>query len=154
MEKGITLSYRKIDNSAVDPEYNYPSDSGFDLYSTENIQIYPLGRELVGTGLQFEIPVGFEIQIRSKSGLALKSGLMVLNSPGTIDRGYIGEIKVILFNASQSLIKIEKGQKIAQACLCPVVPGHDVELVLQNQLEGERGDNGFGSTGLYLKEQK
>jgi dUTP pyrophosphatase len=99
--------------------------------------------------LILDIPEGYEIQVRSKSGLALKQGLMVLNSPGTVDQGYLGEIQVILFNTTNQKVKIEKGQKIAQAVLCPVVSGKWVEFVEKNKLENkDRNDNGFGSTGV------
>ena len=89
------------------------------------------------------------MQIRSKSGLALNQGLFVLNSPGTIDSGYQGEIKVILFNTTNQSIKIEKGQKVAQAVLCPVLNGNWVDLVEVKDIESkDRNDNGFGSTGI------
>jgi dUTP pyrophosphatase len=133
----------------VDPEYAYPTDSGFDLYSTEEVEIVPFGRKLVPTGLHFDIPDGYEIQVRSKSGLALKDGIMVLNSPGTVDQGYTGEIKVILFNANSLPTTIKKGQKIAQAVICPVVSGKWVNLVKVDNIEDkDRSDNGFGSTGV------
>jgi deoxyuridine 5'-triphosphate nucleotidohydrolase len=93
-----------ISVDAVVPSYAYPSDSGFDLYSTEEITIAPMGRGLIPTGLAFDIKDGFEIQVRSKSGLALNQGLMVLNSPGTVDSGYQGEIKVIMFNTTNQKI--------------------------------------------------
>jgi dUTP pyrophosphatase len=96
-----------------------------------------------------DIPEGYEIQVRSKSGLALKQGLMVLNSPGTVDQGYTGEIQVIMFNTTKNKIKIEKGQKIAQAVLCPVVSGKWITLVEKKEInEKDRNTNGFGSTGL------
>jgi dUTP pyrophosphatase len=96
-----------------------------------------------------DIPEGYEIQVRSKSGLALKQGLMVLNSPGTVDQGYTGEIQVIMFNTTKNKIKIEKGQKIAQAVLCPVVSGKWITLVEKKEInEKDRNANGFGSTGL------
>jgi dUTP pyrophosphatase len=133
----------------VDPEYAYPTDSGFDLYSTEEITIESFGRFLVPTGLHFDIPDGYEIQVRSKSGLALKQGLMVLNSPGTVDQGYTGEIKVILFNTTKNDIKINKGQKIAQAVISPVVSGKWINLVKVDNIDDkDRSDNGFGSTGV------
>ena len=132
-----------------DPEYAYESDSGFDLRSTEELWIQANGRLLVPTGLCFDIPDGYEIQVRSKSGLALNQGLMVLNSPGTVDSGYQGEVKVIIFNTTNERIKIEKGQKIAQAVLCPVVNGKWVDLVKVEEIgEKDRNDKGFGSTGL------
>ena len=145
----IDLSYKKTKENAVDPKYAYISDSGFDLYSTEDVWIHSLDRQLVSTGLHFDIPEGYEIQVRSKSGLALKQGLMVLNSPGTVDQGYLGEIQIILFNTTREKVKIEKGQKIAQAVLCPVVSGKWVKLIEKNDLGNkDRNNNGFGSTGI------
>ena len=106
-------------------------------------------RKLIPTGLRFDIPDGYEIQVRSKSGLALNQGLIVLNSPGTVDSGYQGEVKVIIFNTTKERIKIEKGQKIAQAVLCHVVNGKWVNLVKVTDInDKDRNDNGFGSTGL------
>lgn len=145
----IDLNYMKSHSDAKDPKYAYKSDSGFDLYSTEEVRLKPFERKLVPTGLFFDIPDGYEIQVRTKSGLALKEGLMVLNSPGTVDQGYTGEIKVILMNMNNNVITINKGQKIAQAVLCPVVSGKWVKLVEVKKLDDkERSDNGFGSTGL------
>jgi hypothetical protein len=83
----MTLEFIKIHADAVSPSYNYPTDSGFDLHSTENVGVPPQSRMLVGTGLKFNIKDGFEMQVRPKSGLALKQGLTVLNTPGTIDSG-------------------------------------------------------------------
>jgi len=144
----IPLQYvNESDNK--NPEYAYESDSGFDLRSTEDIWIQANDRKLIPTGLRFDIPEGYEIQVRSKSGLALKQGLMVLNSPGTVDNGYQGEVKVIMFNTTNERIKIEKGQKIAQAVLCPVMCGMWVNLVKVEEIgEKDRNDKGFGSTGL------
>ena len=143
------LTYEKIHPNAVDPIYNYPSDSGFDLHSTLSANIPPFGRALISTGLKFSIPTGYEIQVRSKSGLALKQGLMVLNSPGTVDQGYTGEIKVIVFNTNKEEYHIKAGDKVAQAVLCPVMCGEVVDLITVEKVEdGERKDKGFGSTGI------
>ena len=145
----VKLSYKKIHPDAVSPMYNYETDSGFDLHSVEEIILGPFERALVPTGLTFDIPEGTEIQVRTKSGLAIKQGLMVLNSPGTVDSGYQGEVKVIIFNTTNERIKIEKGQKIAQAVLCPVVNGKWVNLVRVEEIgEKDRNNQGFGSTGL------
>jgi dUTP pyrophosphatase len=147
-EKKINLSYTN-ESENENPSYAYQSDSGFDLRSTEDIWIQANDRKLIPTGLRFDIPDGYEIQVRSKSGLALNQGLFVLNSPGTVDSGYQGEIKVILFNTTNDRIKINKGQKIAQAVLCPVVNGKWIDLVkVINIDKKDRNDNGFGSTGL------
>ena len=145
----IDLEYTKSNVDATSPKYAYDSDSGFDLYSTEELWIDSMDRRLVPTGLHMNIPEGYEIQVRSKSGLALKQGLMVLNSPGTVDQGYTGEIQVILFNTSKYRLKIEKGQKIAQAVLCPVVSGKWINLIEKTELTTkDRNENGFGSTGI------
>lgn len=145
----LDLSYQKLSSDSVDPKYNYPSDSGFDLHSTKDLEVGPFGRVLVPTGLSFEIQDGYEIQVRSKSGLALKQGLMVLNSPGTVDNGYTGEVQVIVYNTNNHNVLIPKGMKVGQAVLCPVVNGKWVNLNEKTKInEKERGENGFGSTGI------
>jgi dUTP pyrophosphatase len=148
IERKVPVKYVN-DSENKNPEYAYDSDSGFDLRSTEEIWVQANDRKLIPTGLRFDIPDGYEIQVRSKSGLALNQGLMVLNSPGTVDSGYQGEIKVIIFNTTNDRIKIEKGQKIAQAVICPVLNGKWVDLVkVESIQEKDRNNNGFGSTGL------
>ena len=130
-------------------KYNYLSDSGFDLYSSEEITLPPLGRALVPTGVRFDIPEDFEIQVRSKSGLAINQGLMVLNSPGTVDQGYTGEVKVIVFNVNQTEFTITKGMKIAQAVVSRCTGGKWVNLVKIDKINNkDRNENGFGSTGI------
>jgi dUTP pyrophosphatase len=147
--KTKTLKVELIDSDAKFPEYAYPSDSGFDLFSTEEVILQPFGRALVPTGIKLSIPDEFEIQVRPKSGLAINQGLTVLNTPGTVDSGYNGEIKVIIFNTNNISVSIPKGTKIAQAVLSPVVNGKYVNLIQVNKVgDGDRGDNGFGSTGL------
>ena len=146
-----TLEFRfsKSNDDAKDPKYAYTSDSGFDLYSVEDKWIHQNDRALISTGLHLDIPEGYEVQVRSKSGLAINQGLFVLNSPGTVDEGYTGEIKVILFNSSKNAVTIKKGSKIAQAVLCPVVHGQFVQFNKVENIENkDRGDNGFGSTGI------
>ena len=143
------MNYVKLNDDVPNPKYNYEGDSGFDLYSTEEISIPPFGRALIPTGLTFDIPDGFEIQVRSKSGLAINQGLFVLNSPGTIDSGYLGQVKVILFNTNGVEVIIKKGMKVGQAVLSPVVNGRWVTLDRVEKIgEKDRNDNGFGSTGL------
>jgi dUTP pyrophosphatase len=113
------------------------------------VTIEGLGRGLVPTGLSFDIKDGYEIQVRSKSGLAINQGLMCLNSPGTVDNGYTGEVKVIIFNTNKEPFTITKGMKVAQAVLCPVVNGGWVYLDEKNEVtKKDRNDNGFGSTGI------
>ena len=147
--KTKTLKVELLNEDAKFPEYAYPSDSGFDLYSTDEVILQPFGRALVPTGIKLSIPEEFEIQVRPKSGLAINQGLTVLNTPGTVDSGYNGEIKVIIFNTNNTSVTIPKGTKIAQAVLSPVVNGKYVNLIQVNKVEdGDRGDNGFGSTGL------
>ena len=145
----LPLGFKILHSDAVLPKYNYDSDSGFDLHSVDEIEIPAFGRALVPTGLSFDIQDGYEIQVRTKSGLAINQGLMVLNSPGTVDNGYTGEVKAIIFNTNPTSVTIPKGMKVGQAVLCPVVNGGWVDLQQTNKLnEKERGSNGFGSTGL------
>lgn len=137
----------KSDNP--DPTYAYGSDSGFDLLSNVDTVIPPNSRSIIPTGLFFDIPYGYEIQVRSKSGLALNKGLFVLNSPGTVDSGYNGEIKVILFNTSTITVNVHKGMKVAQAVMTPVLNGDSVSLNKVDKIsEKDRNANGFGSTGV------
>jgi dUTP pyrophosphatase len=148
-EPKLDLRFVKCHPDAVSPSYNYPTDSGFDLHSTESVGLPPLSRMLVGTGLKFNIKDGYEIQVRPKSGLALKQGLTVLNTPGTVDSGYDGEVKVILYNSTHNTVYVEKGQKIAQACVCPVANGRWINPIEVSEILGkDRGDKGFGSTGI------
>ena len=145
----LDLGYNILNYDSEAPSYNYGSDSGFDLYSTIEVTIPSFGRQLIPTGLSFDIPDGYEIQVRSKSGLAINQGLMCLNSPGSVDNGYTGEVKAIIFNTNKEPFTITKGMKIAQAVLCPVVNGKWVNLVEKDTInEKERGENGFGSTGI------
>ena len=145
----LDLPYQILHPDAIHPKYNYGSDSGFDLHSVEDIVIPPFGRALVPSGLCFDIKDGFEIQVRTKSGLAINQGLMVLNSPGTVDNGYTGEVKGIIFNTNPTEVTIPKGMKFGQAVVCPVVNGAWVELNQVNEInKKERGANGFGSTGI------
>lgn len=147
----LYLGFNKLHPDATTPKYNYTGDSGFDLHSVEDIEIGPFGRALIPTGLSFNIKDGYEIQVRSKSGLAINQGLMVLNSPGTVDNSYTGEIKVILFNTNNYIVTIPKGMKVAQAVLCPVVNGGWVDLDEVDDINNkERGSRGFGSTGLFV----
>jgi dUTP pyrophosphatase len=138
-----------VHEDAVFPKYAYPSDSGFDLHSTQDLTIGPFGRILVPTGIKVSFQEGYEIQVRPKSGLAIKQGLTVLNTPGTVDQGYTGEIQVIVFNTNNYTVMIPKGMKVAQAVLCPVINGKYVRFEQVDALnEKDRGDNGFGSTGI------
>jgi len=144
----LDVGYEMLDEDMKSPSYAYETDSGFDLFSTIDTILEPLERVLIPTGLKIDIPENYEVQVRTKSGLAFNRGLMVLNSPGTVDQGYTGEIKVILFNASSEQNKIEKGMKIAQAVVCPVINGKWVNLVRKEKVESkDRNENGFGSTG-------
>lgn len=145
----VELPFKKLHPDAIVPTFAYSLDSGFDLYSIEEIGLLPFGRALVPTGLAFEVPDGTELQVRSKSGLAINQGLMVLNSPGTVDCGYLGEIKVIVMNMNNYAVTIEKHQKVGQGVLCPVFNGKKVKLTEKDNLgKSDRGANGFGSTGI------
>lgn len=130
------------------PSYANEGDSGFDLRANENGVIEPMGRVLVPTGLFFELPKGFELQIRPRSGLAYKHGVTVLNSPGTVDTGYRGEIKVLLVNLSDKRFSWNKGERIAQGVVSHRIGADYGELLEVKGLDStERGEGGFGSTG-------
>ena len=130
------------------PSYASEAAAGMDVRAEipQAIKIGPLERVIVPTGLFLEIPVGYEVQVRPRSGLAAKHGITVLNSPGTIDADYRGELKVILVNLSNEAFSIEPGERIAQI----VLARHEViEWEQTDELsESERGAGGFGSTGL------
>jgi dUTP pyrophosphatase len=127
------------------PQYQTKGAAGMDITSTKSLVIHSGDRALVPTGLSFEIPVDYEIQVRPRSGLALKQGITVLNSPGTIDSDYRGELGVILMNSGKDDFNIEVGDRIAQIVLCPVVK---IEFEIVEDLSvSDRGAGGFGSTG-------
>lgn len=129
------------------PSYATKGSAGIDLCSNiDDFQIKPGETKLVQTGIKVKIPTGYEIQIRSRSGLSLKNGIIVLNSPGTIDSDYTGEIGVILHNVGDRVHSIETGARIAQAVL---IKHEVIEWEKVDNLEDtERGSGGFGSTGL------
>ena len=135
----------KLDGGEV-PEYQKEGDSGFDLSAIEDADIPAGGVKLIPTGLRFGIPKGYEIQVRSRSGLAVKKQVFVLNSPGTVDSGYTGDVGVILANFGVNPFRVQKGDRIAQGVLCPV---EKAEFVVVNELTTtSRGSGGFGSTGV------
>jgi dUTP pyrophosphatase len=130
------------------PTYAKEGDSGFDLRATEGGTLKSLERKLVPTSLFFELPDGYELQIRPRSGLAYKHGITVLNSPGTVDTGYRGEIKVLLVNLSNEEFSWEKGERIAQGVIAHRISSDLGDLIEVTEInESERGDGGFGSTG-------
>lgn len=130
------------------PTYGSAGASGFDLRANneDDITIPVGGTVLVPTGLHMAIPAGFEMQVRSRSGLAAKNGVFVLNTPGTVDSDYRGEVKVILHNAGSEPFTVQTGDRIAQGVICPVV--HVVWNVVESLESSERGESGFGSTGV------
>jgi dUTP pyrophosphatase len=141
------MKIKRLRPNAIAPSYAHPGDSGMDLCSTETIAIRPSESALIKTGWAIALHLGFEAQIRPRSGLALKHQITVLNTPGTVDQGYRGEIGVILINHGRSVFTVETGMKIAQMVICPV---HTVDLVEVDDLdETERSDGGFGSTGVF-----
>ena len=139
---------KRLSKDVALPKYETEGSSGLDLaaYIDKQIKILPGKSEIISTGLVVAIPKNFEIQIRPRSGLAAKSQISVLNTPGTIDADYRGELKVILINLSDKIFVVEKGLRIAQMVLCPVVKATLKEVTeLENT---ERGSGGFGSTGI------
>ena len=141
----MTLRFKRIHPEAVLPAYAHPSDAGMDIRSVADLVIPAGGRALVPTGLVAIIPPMYEIQVRPRSGLALKHGVTVLNTPGTIDSGYRGEIGVILANFGDKDFAVAKGDKVAQLVFAPVVQPEIEETDTID--ETDRGSGGFGSTG-------
>ena len=142
----MTLRFRKVHPDAVLPAYAHPSDAGMDVRSVEDLTIAPGKRALVHTGLVMLLPPMYEAQVRPRSGLALKSGVTVLNTPGTIDSGYRGEVGVILANLGDADFQVKKGDKVAQIVIAPVTQPEIVETTEVD--ETDRGSGGFGSTGV------
>jgi dUTP pyrophosphatase len=136
----------KLEEGVNIPSYETKGASGFDLRAklNDDVLIKPGEVCLVPTGIRVEIPEGYELQIRPRSGLALKEGISVLNTPGTIDSDYRGEIKVILYNVGKKEVVIRNGERIAQAVLNKV---YRAEFYEDSLNESERGEGGFGSTG-------
>ncbi|HIC10504.1 MAG TPA: dUTP diphosphatase [Campylobacterales bacterium] len=141
----MEIRIKKLYPDVEIPKYQTSGAVGFDLRAVENVSIPSGETRLVGTGLAVELPHGYELQIRPRSGLALKHSITVLNSPGTVDSDYRGEIKVLLINHGKSDFQISKGDRIAQAVVNRV---EIVDIVEVEELsETQRGDKGFGSTG-------
>ena len=130
------------------PQYETIGASGMDVRAniSESINIEPLGRALIKTGLFLEMEIGLECQVRPRSGMALKKGITVLNTPGTVDADYRGEVGVILVNLSNETVTIEDGERVAQLVFCKVEQVQLLEVEALN--ESTRGAGGFGSTGV------
>lgn len=151
----MKLKVKKIHPDAIIPTRAHATDSGMDLYSLEKVILAPGETMIIKTGIAMDIPPGYEIQVRPRSGLSARTKLRVANSPATVDSGYQSDISVIMFHSgvrdiglqySDANITINKGDRIAQAVLCPVVLA-ELEEVTDFNNETERGTNGFGSTG-------
>ena len=142
----MKLKIKKLSSDAILPSYAHKGDAGMDLFSIKDYILKPGERVFIETGLAFEIEEGYEIQIRPRSGLALKYGLSIVNSPGTVDSGYRGPINIILINHGQETFTVNKGDKVAQAVLNKIEKA-EIEEVSELS-ESQRGDGGFGSTGI------
>jgi len=142
----MKIKVKRLHPDAIMPHYVHKGDAGMDVYSIEDVLLEKGGIKLVPTGLSFEIPISYEIQVRPKSGLALKHGITLTNSPGTLDSCYRGELGVIMQNEGKEDYHIKKGEKIAQIV---VARYEEAEIEEADELsETSRGEGGFGSTGL------
>ena len=139
---------KRLSDKVVLPKYETEGSSGLDLaaHINESVEIKPGSTAIIPTGLAVSIPKNFEIQIRPRSGLAAKNQISVLNTPGTIDADYRGELKVILINLGAKSFLVENGARIAQMVLCPIIKAKFKEV--DNLDDTDRGVGGFGSTGL------
>lgn len=142
----MKLLVRRLSPAATVPAYAHPGDAGLDLYAAVAVSLEPGESKLVGTGLSIELPPDTEAQVRPRSGLALKHGITVLNTPGTVDHGYRGEVGVILINHGRSRFDVQPGMKIAQMVIASCLR---VIVEESGELSGTaRGEGGFGSTGV------
>ena len=142
----VKLLIKKLQKNIILPEYKTDGSSGMDLMANveQTVKISPGEKKIISTGIMIAIPEQYEIQIRPRSGLAAKNGISVLNTPGTIDSDYRGEIKIILINLGKDIFEIKKNDRIAQMIVCPIIK---VELEEVESLpETVRGKGGFGST--------
>ena len=146
MSTPMTVKVLRTDPAAQLPAYAHPGDAGMDVRSIEEVTLAPGARALIHTGLVLMLPPDAEAQVRPRSGLALKHGVTVLNTPGTIDAGYRGEVGVILINLGAEPFVVEKGMKIAQLVVARVTRAEIVEVASVD--ETDRGAGGFGSTGI------
>lgn len=142
----MKIKILRLNEAAIVPKYAHPNDAGLDLYSIEDREISPGESQLVPTGISIELSPGTEAQVRPRSGLALKHQITVLNTPGTIDADYRGEIGVILINHGKTTFKINKGMKIAQLVIAPVIHAEIEEV--EKLSSTVRGEGGFGSSGF------
>lgn len=149
MEKIISI--KKIHPDAVKPKYQKEGDAGFDLYAVERVRVKGGKTRVVPTGIKAAIPEGFEIQIRPRSGISLKTNIRIANSPGTIDAGYRGEIGIIVHNLGTYDYVVEKGDRIAQGILKEVP--HAVFKWVDELPESDRGEGGFNSTGTNKSDE-
>ncbi|NLB69766.1 MAG: dUTP diphosphatase [Lentisphaerae bacterium] len=142
----MKIKIKRLASDAILPSYAHADDSGMDICSIEDKVIPAGGYVVIRTGLAIELPPGTEAQIRPRSGLSARNALSILNSPGTVDEGFRGEIRVILANFGNEAFPVSKGMRIAQMVICPVIRVKiEEETVLS---ETARADGGFGSTGL------
>ncbi len=144
----LRIYFKKISKKAIYPTYSKANDACCDLHVIEDYVIKPGDICLARTGFAIAIPEGYEAQIRPRSGLALKHGLFVLNSPGTIDAGYRGEVKIILINLGKKDIVIKTGDRVAQMKFAAVLTGYFLDIGDNDLSDTARGSGGFGSTGL------
>jgi dUTP pyrophosphatase len=147
MKSEVTIQVKKLSAEATLPQYAKIGDAGMDVCAclSSPVCVDHGERVLIPTGLAFAVPLGFEMQIRPRSGLALKHGITVLNSPGTLDSGYRGELKVILFNTSSERFTVNHGDRIAQVVINELPQAHLEEVSILP--DSDRGAGGFGSTG-------
>ncbi|MEH6660441.1 MAG: dUTP diphosphatase [Parasphingorhabdus sp.] len=148
MFEPVNIAVKRLDHAGdlPLPSYETSGSAGMDIRAAEDLAITPGQRGLVGSGFAFAIPHGYEIQVRPRSGLALKKGVSIPNTPGTIDSDYRGELKVILINHGQEDFVIQRGDRIAQIVIAPVQRGILKEVDRLD--ETARGEGGFGSTGV------
>lgn len=146
-DEAIKIKWIKVHPAAVVPKFVHIGDAGADFTAIENVTIKAGERSLLRTGLKVEIPHGYEIQVRPRSGLSLKTPLIVANAPGTIDSSFKAECCVVMWNAGVEPYEIKAGTRIAQAVACKLPNVEHIEATEKEMTDSARGQGGFGSTG-------
>lgn len=143
----MLIKFKKLDEKAIIPTKAHEKDACFDLYACDFVSLKPGEIKLISCGFSMKLPENIEAQIRPRSGLALKHGITVLNSPGTVDQGYTGPVGVILINVGREKFIVESGMRIAQMAVKPVLQNVEFEIV-EELPKTDRGVGGFGSSGI------
>ena len=140
----MEIEFKKMNDEAQEPKYAHVGDSGFDFVALEDVTVSSGETIIIDTGLSFNVPMGYELQVRPRSGMSFKTKIRVANSPGTVDSNFRGSVGIIIENTGDCFYNIKKGDRIAQGIICPIITASFKEV--SDLSSSDRGQNGFGST--------